>query len=540
MRKTLDRQAAVSRMKVSFKKKQIEQVIVDYANDGKYGPYNELLNLLKDKQISDRNFKILFEDCLSCVVYFKNDWKLFVELLCGIEWINRGPELVDVYSKFIINLVVTHTYHCQKVMTALVNLFKDEGEKWDDQPSDDQLRQWSHIHSLIAQIVSLIPMSSNILMPTVMENFPYYKAGSYANRAYIHNLIWITRYIPALKEQIMYTIIHRMIEMDVNIVDGKDKTAQKIDNANEETSETLDYCMLEVLKWLEDERETVLLIFCNVFERIILRTYGIRYVQFLLLYTISINQQCADRIFTNLWTITAGIHGVGPGALTTRKTAISHLAGLLARCKRIPNSRLVHYLKTMSDWCHGYIIATQETSSHDNTKVHSVFHAVCHAIFYLVAFKHNHLFRNKEGFNFIESLNLARLVTCPLNPLRTCPPQVTRAFSSVTRSHQVVYCQAIIEKNARYSIHNSVEYDEWFPYDPYTLPKSGKTIWPLCIEYSDWLKEGDDDTQYSSRKRKLDEDDDFLQVAPTPRQRLSSSLSNCITPGFKSSETIVM
>lgn len=76
-----------------------------------------------------------------------------------------------------------------------------------------------------------------------------------------------------------------------------------------------------------------------------------------------------------------------------------------------------------------------------------------------------------SGINFVESLNLPRLVTCPLNPLRTCPPQVTQAFSSVTRSHQVVYCQAIIEKNVRYSLNNAVQYDDWFPYDPYTLPK---------------------------------------------------------------------
>ncbi|XP_047512412.1 RNA polymerase I-specific transcription initiation factor RRN3 [Pieris napi] len=543
MRKTLDRQAALTRMKVSFKKKQINQVIVDYVNDGKYGPYNELINILKDKQISDGNFLVLFEDCLSCTVYFEKDWKMFIDLLCDIQWVNRDPELVKVYSKFIVSLVTAHTYHCPKVMTTLVNLFKVEGENWDDYPPEELNKQWANIHSLIAQIVAFMPMTSNILMQTVMDNFPYYKAGCYINRAYVHNLIWISRYIPSLKEQIMSAIIHRMIEMDVNVVDQKTKqeTIFNMELEKDETSVTLDYCMLEMLKWLEDEREPVLLILCNVFERVVLPTYGIRYVQFLLLYTISINQQCADRIFNNLWTITAGLHGLGPGALTTRKTAASHLAGLLARCVRVPNSRLIDYLKTMADWCHGYITATQETSAHDNTKVHGAFHAVCHAIFYLVAFKNHHLFMSKECLNFVESLNLPRLVTCPLNPLRTCPPQVTQAFASVTRSHQVVYCQSIIEKNLRFSLHNAVQYDEWFPYDPYTLPISGKKIWPLCVEYKDWLTKGDDETQFKSLKRKFDgEDDDFLQITPSPRQRLPSSLSNCISPGFKSSDTSMM
>lgn len=73
----------------------------------------------------------------------------------------------------------------------------------------------------------------------------------------------------------------------------------------------------------------------------------------------------------------------------------------------------------------------------------------------------------------MESLNLPRLVTCSLNPLRSCPSQVTRAFSSVTRSHQVVYCQAIIEKNARQTLQADAgeQFDNWFPYDPYTLPR---------------------------------------------------------------------
>lgn len=123
-----------------------------------------------------------------------------------------------------------------------------------------------------------------------------------------------------------------------------------------------------------------------------------RHVQFLLLYTISINQHCADRVLNNLWTVAAGLQGLGPGALATRRTAASHLAGLLARCVRVPNSRLVQFLKTMTDWCHSYISAAQEsTTVTDNIKAHGAFHAICHAVFYLIAFKHQHLFMSKES-----------------------------------------------------------------------------------------------------------------------------------------------
>lgn len=70
--------------------------------------------------------------------------------------------------------------------------------------------------------------------------------------------------------------------MDVNVVE-KEKNKYQTEmlfemetDTLDEISETLDFCMLEVLKWLEDERAQILHILCNVFERLILPTYGIR------------------------------------------------------------------------------------------------------------------------------------------------------------------------------------------------------------------------------------------------------------------------
>ncbi|XP_026724746.1 RNA polymerase I-specific transcription initiation factor RRN3 isoform X1 [Trichoplusia ni] len=546
MQKTLERQAAVARMRLRFTKNQVEQILVNYAKNKNAGPYLELVKVLRDYPLNEDNFRIVFDDSLSCVVLLGRELTQFVDVVCNIEWLNRSEELVSLYRTFVLNLVTAHTYHCPLVMMRLVTLFKADGENWEYNPPTELLNKWSNIHDIIGHIVAIMPMTSDLLLHIVIEQFPYYKAGCYINRAYIYNLIWMSKYIPSLREQLMTAIINKMILMDVNIVE-RDKSKSHSEtmfememDERDEGAETLDYCMLEVLRWLEDERDPTLNILCNVFERVILPTHGIRHVQFLLLYTISINQQCADRVLNNLWQVAAGLHGLGPGALSTRSTAASHLAGLLARSVRVPNSRLITYLKNMADWCHSYITATREaTTSSDNMKAHGAFHSMCHAVFYLVAFKHHLLFMNKENVNFVESLNLPRLVTCALNPLRSCPPAVTRAFSCVTRAHQVVYCQAIIEKNARHTLQSTavLQYDEWFPYDPYTLPISGKIIWPLCIEYKE-LKDGDDETQYTSMKRKLETDDDDYLVMASPTQRLASSLSNGISPGFRTSENI--
>lgn len=547
MQKTLDRQAALARTRLKFSEKQIEQILLNYAKTGNIGPYSELVRVLRDYPLNDENFRIILEDCLSCVLIMGQDFKQFVEAVCNVEWASRCEKLVNLFSTFIISLVTAHIYHCPQVMSCLVKVFKANEENWDDTPPTEKLNSWSNIHTIIAQIIAIMPMTNELLMETVIDQFPYHKAGCSSNRSFIYNLIWISKYLPSLTEEIMMIIINRMIVMDGNIVESDNKMKQNdtlfdMDvEQHDDISETLDYSMLEVLHWLQEERDPILNHMCTAFEKIILPTYGIRHVQFLLLYTISINQHCADRVLNNLWTVAAGLQGLGPGALATRRTAASHLAGLLARCVRVPNSRLVQFLKTMTDWCHSYISAAQEsTTVTDNIKAHGAFHAICHAVFYLIAFKHQHLFMSKESLNFVESLNLPRLVACTLNPLRTCPPQVTRAFSSVTRSHQIVYCQAIIENNARHTLQSAdiLQYDEWFPYDPYQLPRSGKIIWLLCIDYKDWLKEGDDETQYSNMKKKMEADDDDFLMSVSPCSKLASSLSNGVLPGFRTSESI--
>lgn len=126
MRKTIDRQASVKRMKISFKKNQIEQILLSYINDGNCGPYNELIKVLKECPMNDENFRILFEDCLSLVVLLGRDLKPFLDALYCVEWASRDESLVEIFSRFVLGLVTAHTYHCPKLMSSLVKLFKSK------------------------------------------------------------------------------------------------------------------------------------------------------------------------------------------------------------------------------------------------------------------------------------------------------------------------------------------------------------------------------------------------------------------------------
>lgn len=124
MRKTLDRQAALARLKFSLKTDQVSQVLCNYVKDGNSGSYNELMRLLKDGPLNDNNFQVLLKDSINCVVLLGKDLKQFVDFLCDVEWISRNKELVELYKILLLNLVTAHAYHCPKIMNSLMKLFK--------------------------------------------------------------------------------------------------------------------------------------------------------------------------------------------------------------------------------------------------------------------------------------------------------------------------------------------------------------------------------------------------------------------------------
>lgn len=83
-----------------------------------------------------------------------------------------------------------------------------------------------------------------------------------------------------------------MVTMDVNLAERAKNKSQSdtvfsmdVDEEDVALSDTLDFCMLEVLRWLQDEKDPAWRTMCNVFERVILPTYGIRYVR-----ELSVNQ----------------------------------------------------------------------------------------------------------------------------------------------------------------------------------------------------------------------------------------------------------
>lgn len=86
---------------------------------------------------------------------------------------------------------------------------------------------------------------------------------------------------------------------------------------------------------------------------------------------------------------------------------------------------------------------------------------------------------------------MSNIVRSSFNPLRVCHNDIATIFASVTKSHQLVYCQTILERNARHRLatvySNEIAMPDQTldiinPFDAYLLKKSGKRISPIYLQ----------------------------------------------------------
>lgn len=96
---------------------------------------------------------------------------------------------------------------------------------------------------------------------------------------------------------------------------------------------------------------------------------------------------------------------------------------------------------------------------------------------------------NFLDMKYLQELDLAKIITCKLNPLKACHPEIVHNFAEITRMYQLAYCYTIIENNTRSQLplFNSnkivtTTVENFFPFSSYTLKRSGQRLIPLCRE----------------------------------------------------------
>ncbi|KAE8749588.1 hypothetical protein FOCC_FOCC003576 [Frankliniella occidentalis] len=557
--------------KVEFQlPKNLKGTLLNFTNGLDHRPYKDLVCILRDSEVKDKELCLLLREAQDCVSLLDQNLCLFIQVLLIVKWAHRGPEAVAAFQSFLLDLCSAHSYHTKAVLDHLIVNFKgaslgsDESTEWTSgMPTPEEERIFQNIHCVLNRLLRVIPMAGDILLPSIISAFPYIKRSTKEHQAFVHNMLEILKYQPKFRKDFLYLITKKLVDLDTHaprseIEQAEDDDAMDVDEDifsmeqeqghKHPIAKTLDHLMMRLFTFIKhectdpstgettlDRSYSVYKDFQEVFEKVILLTHNTHHVQFLMWFICSLRPKLAEVYVKYLWRLVLGIH-VAP---VTRQSAAAYVASFLARANFIKIEFLKSTLQEMSDWIHSYI-NNQDGQKTVEMRLHIVFYSVCQALFYLLCFRHKDLFRTKQNMVFLRGLNLTKMVTCTLNPLRVCLPELVKKFSSITRAYQLVYCNSVIERNSRNSVpivhtrNHVMQADQpsslletFFPFDPYKLKRSSCVIDPTYQVYQD-----DDISEETTEKADNDDDDDFLPEVSISASFNDKRFTYSASPGF--------
>uniref|UniRef100_A0A8C2XPS9 RRN3 homolog, RNA polymerase I transcription factor n=1 Tax=Cyclopterus lumpus TaxID=8103 RepID=A0A8C2XPS9_CYCLU len=521
--------------------------------------YELLKHQLADPEIKDAQIINWLQEFRSCVTQLTKDHEQLIYTILRVPWVGRSPAVVEEYMVFLSNLVSAQTVYLCACLKMVVSHFTPkrvticEGgvDISDSDDEDENLpRNFNQCHQALQLITRYVPSTSRFLMPILTDNFPFVQKSSTTLECYAHNLLRVTMYIPSLRRDVLEVIIGKMLKLDVSaarsdIEEAEENAAlsQRAEVRPEEglfdmvttdvpcraavmahpVADRLDTLMAVMMAYIKDachvdgslhvERTKDLYRdVLNVFDKLILPTHASAHVQYTLFYLCSFRVALAEAFLDHLWKILQSPSQ--PAVL--RQAAAGYLGSFLARAKFIPVLTVRACLDLLLSWIHCYI-DSQDSSGRQaccDISLHGPFYTACQAVFYTLIFRHRAMLENnmKKGLEYLQSLNLERVVMCQLNPLKVCLPSVTSMFAAITRTYQVVFCYTIIERNNRHVLPvvrssaggdsvttNTNPLDSFFPFDPYLLKRY---TGPLFIFWDVVMK--------PDKKGSREDEDDFL------------------------------
>lgn len=574
--------------------------ILEKQKQGYNKDFDWLTSRLSDPEIETAELQTYIRSIRKSVTFLDRDYEILVGMMLKLDWPTREQSLVKEYQAFLLNLVSAHTYYLRAGLRMLVKHFmcyllpvKPKCDVQHNVTIEDSLKQkhdlmFVNVHLVLKAITQIVPMTPKVLIPLLSELFPFFNKDVYIQECYVKNLLQITHYLPNMRQKIMEIVIERLIKFDVRSPRGeieellrqeeegmeeediifemddhsvKEEVVSSVDGMTNvepipmthKEAHKLDVLMEVTFKYIQNscykegelDWEATKLLYRElllIFETLILPTYASCHVQFIMFYMCSIKQPICDGFLDYLWKKVQNPI-VQP---VFRQISVCYMGSLLSRGLFVPISTVKACLELMCTWVHKYLDQTGEQSQYADVVHHGPFYAVVQAILYVFVFRNKDIFESQKGLKWSEKLNFQRIVTCRLNPLKVCLPVVVQTFASVARSHQLAFCDTIIERNNRLvlpvacadaSLDNGGKLlDSYFPFDPYILNRSAKYILPKYREYQGPIE----DEEVCDEN----DEDDFItedNISPSNEKFIIGSLSKTPTdfmeygtsPGFK-------
>jgi hypothetical protein len=154
----------------------------------------------------------IVSEAIESIPLITKDHILLVQTLLDIRWISRCEEIVELFHKFILNLLTSKSDFLMLCLSKIISCFIPHGEllmslvsgaHFTHFPSlDDDSEHWKSgnptaeldgklqlVHNLIQKILDVMPMLPVQMRKQIRIEFPYYKQASFKIVAYIHNLL---------------------------------------------------------------------------------------------------------------------------------------------------------------------------------------------------------------------------------------------------------------------------------------------------------------------------------------------------------------
>ncbi|XP_048176883.1 RNA polymerase I-specific transcription initiation factor RRN3 [Corvus hawaiiensis] len=475
----------------------------------------------------------------------------------------------------LVSAQTVHLRPCLRMIVSQfvpprITIREDDVDISDSDDDDENVSEnFDTCHRALQTVARYVPSTPQFLMPILVEFFPFINKSERTLECYVHNLLRVTVYLPTLRLQILELIVEKLLKLDVSTPQQDIEDAEETANncASEEKSteeglfdmeededrkgnkvvsptiermahplaERLDILMTILFSYIKDvchvdgkldisNTKDLYRDLVSVFDKLILPTHASCHVQYFMFYICSFKLGLAEAFLDHLWKKLQDPNN--PSVI--RQTAGSYIGSFLARAKFIPIVTVKACLDLLVNWLHKYI-DNQDTgaNAYCDVALHGPFYSTCQAVFYTLIFRHKQLLDGnlRKGLSYLQSLNFERIVMCQLNPLKICIPSVVNLFAAITRKYQLVFCYTIIERNNRQFIPvvrsgtggDLVQtctnpLDSFFPFDPYILKRSKKTIDPM---YQFWEELSAEDLENLKKPIKKgtseDEDDDFLK-----------------------------
>lgn len=438
-----------------------------------------------------------------------------VKTILKCSWLGRDDEFVKVFTHFLAALVSAQGSYLLPVLSMMVEKFSDtRSSVWcvPDFPEVSRETMRNRLHSTLQYLLQMFPSAVAVLENLISAKFPFPDDSMRVHMAYIHNLLRIKDYVPALRDEVLDLIINRVVKIDsqmqVDLEDLDDDVTAAVMYALRDHSHSIDWedeeddnsdtesvdnddpdfdedaARIKSIKGSVEKMDAMLdtlfqvyaphfsnpgsdsafyffTILLREFDHMVLPTYKSRHTQFLIFHFAQKHERLTDAFCGQL--IATAFQGNTPNVL--KQAAAAYLASFVARGAHLPSSlvrsifllllhHLEQYRKKYEPLCRG-----------PDLKRFHPYYSLVQATLYIFCFRWQDLVVSTPEFVDPEDAasyigqelewvgsskrDLAVQIFGKLNPLKVCAPVIVEEFAKISHRLNFMYVYPLVESNKR-------------------------------------------------------------------------------------------